>query len=408
MNHPPRPDPTQAASGPGAADIRMVRNALQNAVRIISANPTTADRARLLTNLGMHIGKVDVWLAAQPARADLHQLKADVQSMITAVRSASDASFREADLADAPLLNLDLYEARMFIKGHRNRILGHAFTAARRIAAQHGAAALRHEAYQRQALRQGFIQAYLQINPVPVHRGKAAADQYRRELKAVAGRAEAELMQLLGSLQGMVLRLARAAITKGLFETDGDSHDRRPPQFNRTAVTHRAQTSKRAASIQRATLRQQVTQRPSQRAIRAYTGQLLYVPSGMGSHQSVIERLRIMMWAQWVSLVPMIVAIAAALAKSATGNPGPALFGNIVTEIMIRRGVIQPSERSVWAGFLGGLWSSPMPRLMVLGITAGLIALRHGHAATNMIAAPGRGGRNPEAEALAAFEMAAS
>jgi hypothetical protein len=115
-----------------------------------------------------------------------------------------------------------------------------------------------------------------------------------------------------------------------------------------------------------------------------------------------------MMWAQWVSLVPMIVAIAAALAKSATGNPGPALFGNIVTEIMIRRGVIQPSERSVWAGFLGGLWSSPMPRLMVLGITAGLIALRHGHAATNMIAAPGRGGRNPEAEALAAFEMAAS
>ncbi|MDP5104204.1 MAG: hypothetical protein NWP98_09795 [Erythrobacter sp.] len=332
---------------------------------------------------------------------------------MVALHNDEDESFLELDQADAPLLNVDLYEARMFIRGHRQRILAAAFTAAKRIAKQHGAAALRHEAYQRQALRQGFMGVYLQVNPAPVHHGKAAADQYRRELIAVARRAEDELMQLLGSLKGMVLRLARSTITKGLFESEweGDSQDRRSPKFKRTAAVHRAKTSKRTYTLQRAAARQRtLPQRPSQRQISSYMIHFSGLPRGWALRPSVLELLATHVWRQWYSFTPMFVSIGTALAKSATGNPAPAVVGNVLAEFMIHQGLIGQNERAFWSSFLAGLWSAPIPRLTLLAMFAGMITLAKGLKAAKRNAAFEHGAieSEAEAEALAAFEMAAA
>lgn len=331
------------------------------------------------------------------------------------LRNDEDESFLELDQADNPLLNVDLYEARMFIKGHRQRILAAAFAVARRIAKQHGVAALRHEAYQRQALRQGFMGAYLRVNPAPVHRGKAAADQYRRELLAVARRAKDELVQLLGGLKGMVLRLGRAAITKGLFESEweSDSQDRRRPKFNRTAIAHRAKTSKRNYTIQRAAARQRaipIPQRPSQQQVSDYMIHFSRLPRDWGLRPSVLELLSAHVWNRWYSFTPMFVSIGSALAKSATGNPEPAVVGNVLAQFMIHQGLIAQTDRAVWSSFLGELWSAPIPRLTLLAMFAGLITLAKGLKAAKRTAAFEHGAieSEAEAEALAAFEMAAA
>lgn len=438
MSHPYRNKPAKPAARParkparsgmtgpgtpGTADIQLVRNALGNYVRVIGGTPTKADRANQLATLALHLGKVDVWLAAQPHRTDLILLKQQLEEALHTLRTSDDANFAESEaLGEAPLLHIDLYEARLFIQGHRQRILANAFAAAKRIASQRGVTALRYEAYQREALRQGFISAYLQVNPVPTGRGKEAAARYRQELLGVARRAEGELMAMLGSLKGMILRLGRTLVTKGLFEGEGegegDGYMRRLPQYNRTAIHHRAQTSKQAFTQQRSALR--LAARPSQQTIRTLTARFPAFPPGLGNQSSVINRVRAVLWVRWFEVARLAGEIGSTLAKSTSGDPGPALFGHFATELLVRRAVIDRSAKPLWADFFGKLWSAPIfPKPFLVAAVAALALLGEStrgdrHASfENLPMVSQEPVRSPslataEAEALAAFELAAS
>ena len=328
----------------------------------------------------------------------------------------------EGDFASSPPpLHIDLYHARLLIRSHKPAIIRAALAAARRIARQHGVAVLRHEAYQRAALRQGFYALYLSRHPMPTDPARAAT--YRRELIRVGQRAEGELMAMLGSFRSLVLRTLFKLATKGLGETEADGYAR-PNRHRKTQTRYRARQAKRRLTQNRARLRRSPLRpvRPSQKQIVRYMPMIPRPPASLDPAGRFVQDIRLSLWRNYPRYAPIAAQIANGMAQSPTGNPGPTLFAGAVTQILVQNRLIRQSDRQACFAFFKQLWSIPAPRLFVLAVAAAAVlslsyrksVSREGHFETRPMrhAVPLSGGAaysaaSAEAEALAQFEMAA-
>lgn len=330
----------------------------------------------------------------------------------------------EADLASVPPINVDLYHARAVIRGRKMAILRAALAAARRIARRYGVMALRHEAYQRAALRQGFYSVYMSVHPMPRDPAKRAV--YRRELISVGRRAEAELMAMFGSFRSMVLRMAFKFATKGLGESDGMS-SRVRNRYRSTQMRQRAMMARRRYAQNRARMRSRARPRPRvNRPGKADIVRFIRIvprpPASLDPTGKFREYLRLSMWRNWARIAPIAVRMAAAMSRSPTGNPTPALFATIATQGLLRRRLISRRDQGVYFKFFNQLWRTPAPvhvKLAAAGAVVLMLSFRKSASreanfeTAPMFSAPPLSGAShyssasAEAEALARLEAAA-